>query len=74
MKLNNKQISKLQEFDWDIVKNKHGNVQYIKVFKEDGKIFNEVCEMLKIGATTSIELAVVATKEDTENHDSLSIN
>jgi len=67
MKLYNKQLNKLEKNNWDLVQNKQGNVHTVKIFKEDGKVFNEICEILKLSAYSSIELAVIATKEDIEN-------
>ena len=66
MKLHDNQINELKESEWDPITNIHGNVHIVNIFKEDGKIFNEVCEILQLTASTTIKLAVIATKEDTE--------
>jgi len=64
MKLTKKQIEEITKHDWDIISNKKGNVQVLKLYKEDGKVFQEICEVFRLGAENSIEIAVIATKED----------
>lgn len=64
MFLTKKQKQEIEKHDWDVITRKSGNVCVLKVYKEDGKIFKEICELYRLTAQDSVQLAVIATKED----------
>jgi hypothetical protein len=65
MKLTKYQKARLLEFEWDIIHTDKGeNTSWISIAPEDGGIYGEIIELLKLtGEGEDVKLLVIGTKE-----------
>ena len=68
MKLNQHQINRLIEYNWDVVENEDGqNCSWLEVNKKNNEVYDVIIDLFGLtGENNSVKLLVVATQETGE--------
>ena len=66
MKLNQHQINRLIEYNWDVVDNEDGqNCSWLEVNKKNNEVYDVIIDLFGLtGENNSVKLLVVATQEE----------
>jgi len=66
MKLNQHQINRLIEYNWDVVENEDGqNCSWLEVNKKNNEVYDVIIDLFGLtGENNSVKLLVVATQEE----------
>lgn len=66
MKLNQQQINRLIEYNWDVVENEDGqNCSWLEVNKKNNEVYDIIIDLFGLtGENDSVKLLVVATQEE----------
>lgn len=66
MKLNQQQINRLIEYNWDVVENEDGqNCSWLEVNKNNNEVYDVIIDLFGLtGENDSVKLLVVATQEE----------